>query len=81
MSVKKNIFFHVIAFIVSKIFPIKSLLGKKSAVNNVRHSSLSASCDTSFESSEGVLFKNIYFYYVKVDTLPDRESYHITTIV
>ena len=73
-------FLHARAFIVSEIFPIKCVPGKPSIVNNFWHSLLSASWDPSFESSGGVLFKNVYFYCVKVVRFPVRESYHISNI-
>ena len=73
-------FLHARAFIVSEIFPIKCVPGKPSIVNNFWQSLLSASWDPSFESSGGVLFKNVYFYCVKVIRFPVRESYHITNI-
>ena len=49
-------------------------------VNNFWHSLFSAWYDVSFESSERVLFKNVYFYCVKVVRYPVRESYHISNI-
>ena len=73
-------FLHARAFIVSEIFPIKCVPGKPSIVNNFWHSLLSASWDPSFESSGGVLFKNVYFYYVKVVCFPVRESFRISKI-
>ena len=73
-------FFYFLAFLVSEIFPINSVPGKPSIVNNFWQSWLFASWDPSFESSQGVLFKNVYFYCVKLVCFPVRESYHITNI-
>ena len=73
-------FLHAVAFLVSEIFPINTVPGKPSIVNNFWQSWLLASWDPSFESSGGVLFKNVYFYCVKVVRFPVRESYQITNI-
>ena len=73
-------FLHALAFLVSEIFPINSVPGKPSIVNNFWQSWLFASWDPSFESSGGVLFKNVYFCCIKVTRFPVRGFYHSTNI-
>ena len=77
---KKHFLIQVLAFIVSEIIPIKDVRGKPSIVNSFRQSPLFARCDPSFQSSGGVLFKNLHFYCAKMVHLPVRQSYHITKI-
>ena len=72
--------FHALAFLVSEIFPINSVPLKPSIVNNFWHSSLSPSWNPSFESSGGGLFKNAYFYCVKVARFRVTESCDVSNV-
>ena len=50
---------YVVASTISEIFQIKFVTGKSYILNNFWSSLLLALCDLSFESSGGVLFKNV----------------------